>query len=211
MAMRDLRGLRNAQVRSKTSGRQGRIENISAPWVNLNWYVPNQGVQRQCVLRTDPILDEDFEILTMDQGWVPIGNVVGSRRLAAQQREHLEQIAASRTSSFDEMFTTLARVGGAVVEGGNPWNKSPQNNWRKNPKERGPTDFADNPKKDGEVKKWKCKGSNYKYKCKGVGANAGQEKDVEVSKSYKGQYNNKYRKFFAKKSKAAKGADAAGE
>lgn len=209
---RDLSGLRNAQVRSKANGRQGRIENISAPWVNINWYVPNQGLERQCVLRTDPLLDEDFEVLTTDKGWVAVGSVVGSHRLAKQQQAYKEEKAALHTSSFEEMYQSLGvRLGQPLAEGGNPWKKSPKNPWRKNPKERGPTDFADNPKKDGEAKKWKCKGSNYKYQCKGVGDNAGNDKEVNVSKAYKSKYNDKYRKWFKKKSAAAKGKAAAGE
>ena len=70
-------------------GSRGRVVSVSLPWIRLKWDVPGDVVAREeSILRSDPKLDTDIEILTMDRGWCPVGSIVGAR-------ERVESISQS--------------------------------------------------------------------------------------------------------------------
>jgi len=217
--MFDVSAYKNASVRQRSTGRQGKLENVSAPWVAVDW-ITATGLQRQCVLRTDPLLDEDIEVYTDNKGWIPVASLVGGRRVARERAEAVEQAQSSigtqllkRTESLFGRLTApfLAEAedkkGGKT--GGSPW---------KNKSTRGPTSSKvalgkpgakapfgkSGPSADKKTGRFtNCKGSNYVNTC--TDSETGKTITVKIDKKYKAAYNNRYRKFI----KAKKGEGAA--
>jgi len=75
----DVQVLRGAMVRS-TDGRQGRIGKVSMPWVRIEWQQGDvENVDSRAYRRGASDVHENFEVLTLDQGWLGMGKLLGSR------------------------------------------------------------------------------------------------------------------------------------
>lgn len=219
--MRDMSHLRGASVRTK-DGRQGRVENVSAPWVKLNWFTPGSAPQTQCLLRSDPSLDEEIDVLTTDRAWIPLGDVLGTGRLAQEMREHRELRAIGYSSFLDEarasmfgMSLSELKLSGAAQQAAAAKEKKAKlaaadeaetkkkkkkkgsggkmhNPWKRK-KSRGPTSgVAKNPRKDSKTGEWSCSYDD-KYSQDCTNNKTGEKKLVVIDKEYKRKYNQKYR------------------
>ena len=93
--MIDVAVLVGSQVREATTGRTGRISSVSLPWVRVAW---NQDLLYRAIdevyARSDPKIWTDFELFTLNGGWVSMGSLLGSRPRGrvAQFTEDIERL-----------------------------------------------------------------------------------------------------------------------
>lgn len=72
--------LTGAMIRSQ-DGRVGRLVKLSLPWVRIQWEASSsEGAEEQSYLRGDSRVFEDFEIHTLDRGWVPMSKIVSNAK-----------------------------------------------------------------------------------------------------------------------------------
>lgn len=78
--MIDVSVLVGSQVRDAQSGRTGRVASISLPWVRVSWNQDPMFLAVESVYaRSDPKIWTDFELFTLNGGWVSMGRILGSR------------------------------------------------------------------------------------------------------------------------------------
>jgi hypothetical protein len=70
----DVNVLRGSHVRRGET--KGHITLVSLPWVRMEWQ-EDEGSRSEAMLRSDPRLAEEIEILTTDRGWVSLATVLG--------------------------------------------------------------------------------------------------------------------------------------
>jgi hypothetical protein len=76
----DVAVLVGAQVRESATGRTGRITHISLPWVKVGWNPdPLYRAVEETYARSDQRIWTDFELFTLNGGWVSMGSILGAR------------------------------------------------------------------------------------------------------------------------------------
>lgn len=93
--MSDVSYLKGACVRDRT-GESGRLEAVQSTFVEISWDLPNtSAVRAERLERSDDRFRFAVEILTMDKGWVPLGDVLpGAQDLSgivAEVRQILDE------------------------------------------------------------------------------------------------------------------------
>lgn len=100
--MIDVQVLRGCAVRGP-GNLQGRIESVTLPWVRIQWSDGKTAeVDSLAYRRGADTVFEDFEILTLDKGWVSLGSLVGSK--------------ARRAQLINDLNTVVSDVGGTMGE-----------------------------------------------------------------------------------------------
>ena len=113
--MIDVQILRGALVRA-SDGRTGRVGSVSLPWVRIEWEQGDtQDVDSVAYRRGSPEVHEEFEILTLDKGWLGMGALLGSRPRGpmAELIADLEACSACADAASlpeDPAFSALLRV-----------------------------------------------------------------------------------------------------
>lgn len=171
--MIDINSLRGSTVRDN-AGTKGEVLNLSLPWVRIGWQDEDVLAPREeSFLRSDPRM-ESVEILTLDQGWIPLAALVGT--ITKEDED------GPRGPSLVEDLEGLLEEGELLVE-----------------KPRSPfktaASIGQGPRHRKRVRKqdyWDCSGSNYKYTCKGK---EGETKVITVDPAWKRVYNKQYKKW----------------
>jgi len=89
--MIDVQVLKGCAVRGAKG--QGRVESVSLPWVRIQWANGQMDeVDSKAYRRGSDEVFEDFEILTLDKGWQPLGALVGTKSRQQQLIIDLEAI-----------------------------------------------------------------------------------------------------------------------
>lgn len=165
--------LTGAAVRD-ASGALGRVVDVAMPWITLGWLREESPAIE--TVRFDLDL-EGVEILTMEDGWVPLNEMVevefeGPCGL-------LEDLDALLEGPDRRPFKRASSIG-----------PGPRHGWVHGPKLR---------KRDY----WNCKCGKYKCLCKGKD---GEKKKIKLSPEYKSGYNKQYKQWHrARLQKAAPG------
>ena len=173
--MIDINTLRGSTVRDN-AGTKGELLNLTLPWVKVGWQDEGALAPREeSFLRSDPRM-EAVEILTLDQGWIPLGNLIGVEEEADGPRgpslvEDLENLLLEKPRS---PFKTAASIGPSVAGG-----------W---PAKKGGKHHMKHRKQDY----WDCSGSNYHYLCKGK---EGEKKKIKRDPGAKAVYNKDYKEY----------------
>jgi len=100
----DVSVLVGCQVRD-LGGRTGRVTSVSLPFVKVAW---NQDhlfrAVEETYARSAPTIWTDFEIFTLNGGWVSMGSILGSRPRGrvAQFTEDLENLLSGSEKSVEE-------------------------------------------------------------------------------------------------------------
>jgi hypothetical protein len=94
--MIDVNVLAGAAVR-RIDGKYGEIKRVSPPWVTVEW----QDGTSESFLRSDDALREDFEIKTLNAGWIPMVQLLGINEKkvapAATDDQGQEELPADET------------------------------------------------------------------------------------------------------------------
>lgn len=216
----DVSMLRGSSVRS-SSGLQGRLLGVSGPWIKLGWDDPEQALPREeSFLRSDPFLDEEVEILTVDAGWVPLGLFVGAQNEMRPRVRSLDSILGDLQDLFPVTTEGLLPSRSARLQEGvevfqeSPGGKAhspfktaaktfigPRGGWHHRfPGQSKGKHMNRHHKKDV----WDCSSEGpYKQICvaqKDVpeqGIKKGQTKTVTQPASSKAKYNKEYKAFMA--------------
>jgi hypothetical protein len=175
--MIDINTLRGSTVRDN-AGTKGELLNLTLPWVKVGWQ--DEGVlipREESFLRSDPRM-EAVEILTLDQGWIPLSTLIGTVTEDEDEGprgpslvEDLENLLLEKPRS---PFKTAASIGPSVAGG-----------W---PAKAGGKHHMKHRKQDY----WDCSGSNYKYLCKGK---EGEKKKIKRDPEKKAAYNQDYKEY----------------
>jgi hypothetical protein len=183
--MIDINSLRGSTVRDN-AGTRGELLNLTLPWVKVGWQDEGALVPREeSFLRSDPRM-ESVQILTLDQGWIPLSSLIGIVTEEESEGgprgpslvEDLEGLLLEKPRS---PFKTAASIGPSIRHG---W---PAKKGKRHMKHR---------KRDY----WDCSGSNYKYTCKGK---EGEVKKITVDPEKKAEYNAAYKEFTRKQKDVA--------
>jgi len=76
----DVSVLVGCQVREQTTGRTGRLASVSLPWVKVAWNEhPLRRAVEETYARSDQRIWTDFEMFTLNGGWVSMGSLLGAR------------------------------------------------------------------------------------------------------------------------------------
>lgn len=175
--MKDLATLIGAAVRDN-AGTRGEIVAASMPWVRIGWVQDDSPFLRmESFLRSDPRLSS-IQILTITEGWIPAGNLVGSVSYAEEPlSEDLQSLLGEAKKK---------KSGGGKQR--NPFKYSS----KLGPAIRGRT--------FGKTSYWDCKGSGYRYTCKGKD---GEKKVIKRKKEDKAKYQKAYKQWRKARKKAA--------
>jgi hypothetical protein len=109
----DVSVLVGSQVRDAGTGRTGRISTISLPWVRVAWNQDPMFLAVESVYaRSDPKIWTDFELFTLNGGWVSMGSILGSRPRGrvAQFTEDIESLLKDDAPSRIEIPDEPTRV-----------------------------------------------------------------------------------------------------
>lgn len=188
--MIDVNVLRGSHVRH-SDGREGQILRVSLPWVRLEWYGDEE--ESEAMLRSDPKLREDIEVLTTDRGWIPLGSILGV-------------VKEAKMENYDSVRSLVEEVRGILDLDENKklmgkFKKGTKHNPFKRVKKGkglgpGPRGSTKVPGKKRNY--WKCRCQSYKCLCRG---SEGEKKTVKIDRSYKDTYNVAYRKYRKKRAK----------
>lgn len=174
--MIDVEALRGSTVRD-SAGTRGEVLAMSPAWMKIGWW--DEGVllpREEAFLRSDPRV-ESIEILTLSSGWVPVVSLMGMEESEEPRgpslAEDLESLLAESAGGKPHSpFKTAAKIG-----------PGPRHGWRHSGKYK---------MKHHKRDYWDCKCSNYVCKCKGK---EGENKTVNIKKSWKKGYNALYKRF----------------
>ena len=172
-----------ATVRDR-DGAAGKFLRWQLPEVAIGWEDEGQILPREETLdRANPRLRDQIEVMTLDAGWVPLGNFMSEDGVPTPGHSTVTQLRKLMAEA-DEM--PLAEAGKAHY----PFK-------RKSHLGPGP--------RSGENDKanhWDCKCKNYNCTCKGTGPFKGRTRSVFIDPGYKAAYNKEYKAWRAKKNKA---------
>lgn len=169
--IQDVLTLRGTAVRDQ-SGRAGRVLETSLSDILIGWVVPGALVpSEERLARTAEALQWQVEMLTFDQGWVPMSRLPG---LVPESRTHVRSEAevalelAEATKKLDEAtahypFMHHANLG---------------------PGPRG--------RRFKEKLKWACRCKDYVCRCRGEG---GLRKTVHIDRAWKKSYNQEFKRW----------------
>ena len=139
---------------------------MSLPWVRIAWEQDDAFLPREeALLRSNPRVADEIEVLTLNEGWIPLNRILGSKSLNA--RPHGQGV-------LDEMVDLLE------AKPHNPF---------KNKKNLGPGPRGRKHKAAG---KWACKCANYECTCR-TKKGKRRKKIILISPSYKEAYNAQYK------------------
>lgn len=110
--MVDVKVITGSAVRAN-DGRTGRVASVSLPWIRFAWDVPGEvSAKEEALLRSDPRLDSNIEILTLDRGWCAVGQLVGAREqeesstyaesVSPELYDELEGLLSERSRTFEK-------------------------------------------------------------------------------------------------------------
>lgn len=171
----DVAVLRGSAIRNR-KGTPGRIESVSLPWVKLSWEVAGRpGGRGESFLRSDPKLMDEIEILTLDRGWVPLGEVVGPTREDGPRGPNDTLIVELR-GILDERSKHYPFKRKGVLGPTQAHKSGPPPTGTRRVRKRG---------------KWNCKCKDYVCKCSGPSGG----KKIRIKRDYKISYNHAYRKW----------------
>jgi hypothetical protein len=149
-------------------GERGRILAISIPWIDVGWEQRSRfGLREESILHADPRFDTAIEVLTLDQGWVPMGRLLG-----------LEE---AESTGVPQLLMELREL----TEAGKK-KKGSKHYPFKNKGSLGPGPRGGTNKKTGN---YKCKCSDYSCNCKGPDGNL----KINIDRGYKRAYNQAYK------------------
>lgn len=103
--MIDVSVLVGAQVREPGTGRTGRVTQISLPWVKVQWNQdPIYRAVEETYARSDLRIWTDFELFTLNGGWVSMGSILGARPRGRikQFTEDIENLLADAGEPVEE-------------------------------------------------------------------------------------------------------------
>lgn len=195
--MIDVNVLRGSFVRH-TDGREGQVLRVSLPWVRLEW-VGEDG--SETMLRSDPKLREDIEVLTTDRGWIPLGSILGVVKEEAEMENYdsvrslVEEVRGILDlDQEDGVLSETKKLMGKFKKGTkhNPFKRV------KKGKGLGPGPRGSTAVPGKKRNYWKCRCQSYKCLCRG---SENEKKIVKIGRSYKSSYNIAYRKWRKKKAK----------
>lgn len=194
--MIDVNALRGSFVRH-SDGREGTVLRVSLPWVRLEW---NGEDGSEAMLRSDPKLREDIEVLTTDRGWIPLGSILGVVKEEAKMENYdsvrslVEEVRGILDLDGPEDLSEDKKLMGKFKKGTkhNPFKRV------KKGKGLGPGPRGSTTVPGTKRNYWKCRCQSYKCLCRG---SEGEKKRVKIGRSYKSTYNIAYRKWRKKKAK----------
>jgi len=211
----DVQVLRGAMVRA-TDGRQGRIGKVSLPWVRIEWQQGDiENVDSRAYRRGASDVHENFEVLTLDQGWLGMGALLGSRPRGPMGGLIADLRSVLRTPPAPTALPPAVNQGGGDSD--EPVNDGPpMSTWwsikgeavqrlgtrllaeksaRHYPFKR-KSKLGPGPRKGtlSQADKWDCTCNNYVCSCKGPDG----KKTVRIDRAYKAAYNREYRAWKAK-------------
>jgi hypothetical protein len=159
------------------------------------------------MLRSDPRLREDIEVLTMDRGWIPLGAILGVVKEAKMGnydsvRSLVEEVRGILDLDEEDLQEISNQKAAAKFKG-----TTKHNPFKRLKKGKslgaGPKGSTTVPgRKRGY---WRCRCQSYKCLCRG---SEGEKKRVNIGKGYKKSYNILYRKW--RKKHASKYSPAKG-
>lgn len=163
-----------ASVRDR-DGMTGKIIRWQLPTVAIAWEERGRAVPREETLdRTNPRLRNQIEVMTLDAGWVPLGNF-------------MSETGVPMHSTITQLRKLIAEADQAV-----PLFEKGKAHWPfKNKSHLGPGP------RDGEndqTDNWDCKCADYKCVCK----SGDKERKVRIDRAYKREYNKEYKRWRAK-------------
>jgi len=197
-----MRGMLSGATVRDRDGTTGRILDWQLPDVTIGWEDEGKLLPREeCLDQDNPRLREEIHVMSLDAGWVPLGNfmspsgaptpghstVVQMRKLLAHAEDPLgvhhlldEAEHLMQRRLFRRAGRVLERVERLLAEASKHY---PYKNKSKlGPGPRGGT--------NAKTGNWTCKCANYKCACKGP---EGKKKTVVIEKPYKKAYNKEFK------------------
>jgi hypothetical protein len=81
----DVQAVLGSSIRD-ADGTLGRVAGASRGWVRLNWFDTGQIAPRKEVLRRSDLRLDTVQILTLNTGWIPLGQLVGAKNIAEKSK-----------------------------------------------------------------------------------------------------------------------------
>jgi hypothetical protein len=165
--------LAGSSVRDR-DGLEGKIVSWVLPEVTIGWNDGHILPREETFDQANPRLRTQIEVLSLDAGWVPLGNFMSVSGLPTPGH-----------STVTQMRKLIGEADALLEKGKEHW---PYKNKSKlGPGPRG----GENSQTDG----WNCKCANYKCACKGP---EGKKRTIVIDKGYKKAYNKEYKAWRAK-------------
>ncbi len=169
--MIDVAELKGSSVRDGT-GVRGEVLDLDPSCLTVGWWNEGSpGVCEEAIELGNPKFDV-IEILTLSDGWVPMAYLVEIEDDAEGPRGPV---------LAEDLAALIVEAKGHSKGGGSPF---------KTASKTGPAIAGRITRKRSY---WKCKGSNYKYKCIGK---EGETKWSMPDKAAKADYNHRYKKWW---------------
>lgn len=180
--------LSGSQVRDR-DGTTGKILSWHLPEVTIGWDDGKILPREETLDQTNPRLKHQIEVLSLDAGWVPVGNFLSITGVPSSGNSMIQQVR-KLLGEADAMLENSAKR--ELTEKG-------KKHWPyKNKSSLGPGPRGGSNKQNDS---WDCKCANYQCKCKNAD---GGSRTVKIDKGYKSAYNAEYKAWRAKQGKKKK-------
>lgn len=167
--------LSGSTVRDR-DGTEGKIMAWALPEVTIGWNDGKLLPREETLSESNPRLRHQIEVLSLDAGWVPLGNFMNA-----------SGVPTPGHSTISQMRKLLGEADSLPIVTEKTKHYPFKNKSHLGPGPRGG--------ENDEEQVWNCKCSNYKCQCKNK---EGGSRVVNIDKGYKAAYNAEYKKWRAK-------------